>query len=123
MFTDGCVQSIFLHSSGYSETDVDMTEKAKYNSDTESRMHQGRLYEPCQRPMKPRSIYQKSESDDGVTTRLSDPDQRSAKTSGRIPMLTSGKGKALHYLKKRGKYKNDTKLNNVHLSCLLLTLL
>ena len=97
MFADGCVQSIFLHSSGYSDTDVDMTEKDKYSSDTERRMHQGRLYEPCQRPMKSRSIYQKSESDDGVTSRLSDPDQRSAKTSRRIPMLTSRKGKALHY--------------------------
>ena len=93
MFTDGCVQSMFLHSSGYSETDVDMTEKKKNNSDTERRTHQGRPYESCQRPMKPRNIYQKSESDDGVTTRLSDPDQRSAKTSGRIPMLTSRKGK------------------------------
>ena len=96
MFTNGCVQSIFLHSSGYSDTDVDMTEKDKQNSDTERRMYQGRLYEPCQRPMKLRS-HQKSESDDGVTTRLSDPGQRSVKTSGRIPMLTSRKGKALHY--------------------------
>ena len=96
MFTDGCVQSIFLHSSGYSDTDVDMTEKDKHNSDTERRMYQDRLYEPCERPMKLRS-HQKSESDDGVTTRLSDPDQRSGKTSGRIPMLTSRKGKALHY--------------------------
>ena len=94
MFTDGCVQSIFLHSSGYSYTDLDMTEKDKHNSDTERRMHQGRVYEPCQRPMKLRS-HQKSESDDGVTTRR-DPDQRSGKTSGRIPMLTSRKGKALH---------------------------
>ena len=93
MFTDGCVQSIFLHSSGYSETDVDMTEKKKNNSDTERRTNQGRPYEPCQRPMKPRNIYQKSESDDAVTTRLSDPDQRSAKTSGRIPMLSHAKVK------------------------------
>lgn len=90
------VQSIFLHSSGNSDTDVDMREKDKHNSDTERRMHQGRLYEPCQRPMKLRG-HQKSESDDGVTTRLSDPDQRSGKTSGRYPMLTSRKGKALHY--------------------------
>ena len=96
MFTDGCVQSIFLHSLGYSDTDVDMTEKGKHDSDTERRMYQGRLYEPCERPMKLRS-HQKSESDDGVTTRLSDPGQRSRKTSGRIPMLTSRKGKALHY--------------------------
>ena len=96
MFTDGCVQSIFLHSSGHSDTDVDMTEKDKQNSDTERRMHQGCLCEPCQRPMKLRS-HQKSESDDGVTTRLSDPDQRSGKTSGRIPMLASRKGKARHY--------------------------
>ena len=86
----------FLHSSDYFDTDVDMTEKDKQNSDTERRMHQGRLYEPCQRPMKLRS-HQKSESDDGVTTRLSDPDQRSRKTSGRVPTLTSRKGKALHY--------------------------
>ena len=86
----------FLHSSDYFDTDVDMTEKDKQNSDTERRMHQGRLYEPCQRPMKLRS-HQKSESDDGVTTRLSDPDQRSGKTSGRVPTLTSRKGKALHY--------------------------
>lgn len=100
MFTDGCVQSMFLHSSGYSETDVDMTEKKKNNSDTERRTHQGRPYESCQRPMKPRNIYQKSESDDGVTTRLSDPDQRSAKTSGRIPMLTSRKGKKKRLIKK-----------------------
>ena len=97
MFTDGYVQSIFLNSLGYSDTDVDMTEKEKHNSDTARRMHQGRLYEPCQRPMKLRSIYQKSESDDGVATRLSDPDQRSGTTSGRIPMLTSHKGKALYY--------------------------
>lgn len=96
MFTDGCVQSIFLHSLGHSDTDVDMTEKGKHNSDTERRMYQGRLYEPCERPMKLRS-HQKSESDDGVTTRLSDPGQRSGKTFGRIPMLTSRKGKALHY--------------------------
>ena len=86
----------FLHSSGYFDTDVDMTEKDKQNSDTERRMHQGRLYEPCQRPMKLKS-HQKGESDDGVTTRLSDPDQRSGKTSGRVPTLTSRKGKALHY--------------------------
>lgn len=90
------MQSIFLHSSGYSHTDVDMTEKDNHNSDTERRMYQDRLYEPCERPMKLRS-HQKSESDDDVTTRLSDPDQRSGKTSGRIPMLTSRKGKALHY--------------------------
>ena len=96
MFADGCVQSIFLHSSGYSDTDVDMTEKDKHNSDTERRMYQGRLHEPCERPMKLRS-HQKNESADGVTTRLSDPDQRSGKTSGRIPTLTSRKGKALHY--------------------------
>lgn len=73
-----------------------MTEKDNHNSDTERRMYQDRLYEPCERPMKLRS-HQKSESDDDVTTRLSDPDQRSGKTSGRIPMLTSRKGKALHY--------------------------
>ena len=90
------MQSIFLHSSGYSDTDVDVTEKDKHNSDTERRMYQGRLHEPCERPMKLRS-HQKSESADGVTTRLSDPDQRSGKTSGRIPTLTSSKGKALHY--------------------------
>lgn len=49
MFTDGCVQSIFLHSLGHSDTDVDMTEKGKHNSDTERRMYQGRLYEPCEK--------------------------------------------------------------------------
>lgn len=96
MFTDRWCNLSFLHSSGSFDTDVDMTEKDKQNSDTERRMHQGRLYEPCQRPMKLRS-HQKSESDDGVTTRLSDPDQRSGKTSGRVPTLTSRKGKALHY--------------------------
>ena len=91
------MQSIFLHFSGYSDTDVDMKEKDKYNSDTERRMHQGRLYKPCQRPIKPRSIYQKSESEDGVTTRFREPDQRRAKTPGRIPILTSRKGKTLYY--------------------------
>ena len=90
------MQSIFLHSSGNSDTDVDVMGKDKHNSDTERRMHQGRLYEPCQRPMKLRG-HQKSESDDGVTTRLSDPDQRSGKTSWRYPMLTYRKGKELHY--------------------------
>lgn len=66
-----------------------MTDEDKHHFDTERRMHQGRVYEPYQRPMKLRSIYQENES---VTTRLSDPHQRSEKTPGDIPMLTPRKG-------------------------------
>ena len=85
-----------------------MTDRHKHSSDTERRMYQGRLYEPCQRPMKPRSFYQKSEIDDGMTTRLSNPDQRSGETSGRIPTPTSRKGKALNYSLKSEVIQTDT---------------
>ena len=83
-----CIIS-FLDSSGYSDTEVDLTDEDKHHFDTERRMHQGRVYQPYQRPMKLKSLYQKNE---GVTTRLSELDQRSEKTSGDIPMLASCKG-------------------------------
>ena len=76
----------FLYSSGYSDTEVDLTDEDKHHFDTERRMHQGRVYEPYQRPLKLRSIHQKNE---GMTTRLSDPHQRNGKTPGDIPMLKS----------------------------------